>query len=50
MLIPVSFAVQRRWVFLPARTPQREEHTAPELQLSKLSGASAEEEYTGRRY
>ena len=50
VLIPVSFAVQRRWVFLPARTPQREEHTAPELQLSKLSGASVEEEYTGRRY
>ena len=25
-------------------------HTAPELQLSKLSGASVEEEYTGRRY
>lgn len=50
VLIPVSFAVQRLWVFLPARTPQREEHTAPELQLSKLSGASVEEEYTGRRY
>ena len=33
VLIPVSFAVQRRWVF-----------------LSKLSCASAEEEYTGRRY
>ena len=50
VLIPVSFAVQRRWVFLPARTLQREEHTALELQLSKLSGASVEKEYTGRRY